>query len=53
LRLVKERDADTFNLPDPPLSAYPHFVTRQKGLAAIESSLTASMRAHIRRSQRR
>jgi hypothetical protein len=26
LRLVKERDADTFHLPDPPLSAHPHFV---------------------------
>ena len=26
MRLVKERDADTFHLPDPPLSAHPHFV---------------------------
>jgi hypothetical protein len=26
LRLGKERDADTFHLPDPPLSAHPHFV---------------------------
>ena len=26
MRLVKERDADTFHLPDPPLSAHHHFV---------------------------
>ena len=36
---VKEPDAETFNLPVVPLSAHPHFVTRQKGLAAIESAL--------------
>ena len=44
---VKERDADTFNFPDPPLSAHPHFVTRQRDWPQLRVHSTASMlRSH-------
>ena len=42
---VKESDADTFDLPDRPLSAHLHFVTAEE-LAAIESALNRLDAAH-------
>ena len=43
--LVKESDADTFDLPDRPLSAHFHFVTADE-LAAFESALNSFDAAH-------
>jgi|GEM_PF-4551368 len=43
--LVKESDADTFDLPDRPLSAHLHFVTAEE-FAAIESALNRLDAAH-------
>ena len=42
---VKESDADTFDLPDRPLSAHFHFVTADE-LAAFESALNSFDAAH-------
>ena len=43
--LVKERDAETLDLPDRPLSAHFHFVTAEE-LAAFESALNRFDAAH-------
>jgi hypothetical protein len=42
---VKESDADTFDSPDRPFAAHPHFVTPER-LAAIESALNRFDAAH-------